>query len=528
MNRNKCLMILIAACATAAARAGDGVGAVDTMSPDAQPHSYRVQLPKWQTAELVAPELVPHRILLPETRPIAEVEENSDRLRSQAQEVGYVEPFDARQLVDWPWVTRPNGGSVSHVEFLSPGACGLRLRLENLDPGSEIQMRFANATRTSVLGPFEKPQIDEEGGWWTPTIWDESIVVELYVPEGLKPDADAPIVTKVAHLAMGGTCANTPGGATLPCHNDVVCFPTWDNNEARGVALIYFLQGASCIRCTAALLNREPGDLAPLLMTANHCVNAASDAANLEVYWFFETNSCNGTAPANPAGQPRNLGSVRLKRHAPTDWSLLGLDDPPVAGALYLGYRSSAWSNNEDGTGVHHPRGTFKRISFGDTGGTSNRTFCDANGQNCFDADVRNITYTSGTTEPGSSGSPIFDADRRVRGTLSGGDNNCPESNKYYGRLDLAFDHLKYFMDDSFIASPVFVNGGVAGDPGNNGDTERGTLLQPFNTVEEATHAVRSGDEVHIAPGSYNERFSIWRPVTLRRNGSSGSVRIGD
>ena len=98
----------------------------------------------------------------------------------------------------------------------------------------------------------------------------------------------------------------------------------------------------------------------------------------------------------------------------------------------------------------------------------------------------------------------------------------------FYGRFDLAYDNLRYFMGDTSIAGPVFVDSAVAGDPGNNGSSEQGTSALPFNTIHEATYAVRSGDEVRIQPGNYNQQFRIWRPMTLKRAGSSGTVRIGD
>jgi hypothetical protein len=38
---------------------------------------------------------------------------------------------------------------------------------------------------------------------------------------------------------------------------------------------------------------------------------------------------------------------------------------------------------------------------------------------------------------------------------------------------------------------------------------------------------VRANDTVRIVPGNYNERFRVWRPMRLEREGSSGVVRIG-
>jgi hypothetical protein len=69
------------------------------------------------------------------------------------------------------------------------------------------------------------------------------------------------------------------------------------------------------------------------------------------------------------------------------------------------------------------------------------------------------------------------------------------------------------------------VNRGVAGDPGNDGSSERGTAANPFNTVYEGTFCVPDGGTVTIQAGNYNERFTLWRPMTLTAQG--GTARIG-
>lgn len=514
-----CLLLTLSI-PTAAAPASDFV---DSLAPGPGRDSPR--FPRWQLAELKSPGIAAHRVELPPTRSLDIQGDSNAGTSSGFKKIGYVEPFDKQLLPAWPLRRRENDGSVAHVEFRSVGACGLRLRFENFDPGARIELRFYDPAGATVLGPFRSPHPDEDGGWWSPTIFGDTAGVELYAPKGIKDAGEAPDVTKVAFIAQG--CNTTPGTA-LSCHNDVVCYPDWDDDQARAVALIYFVHGSGCAQCTGALLNRNPGDLSPLFMTANHCISAASEADSIEVYWFYETSSCNGSPPATPANQPRNLGSLRLKRYTEADWTLLGLYEPPVSGVRYLGWDANEWEYGEPATGVHHPHGTFKRISFGESRGKSEHTFCDSSGANCFEARVRRVRYTSGTTEPGSSGSPIFDGNRRMRGTLTGGEDGCPDVDQYYGRFYLAWDHLRYYMGDADIASPVYVDGSAAGDPGNDGNTERGTRTQPFNTVHEASYAVRSNDEVLIESGNYDEQFTIWRPMILKRRGASGVVQIGE
>jgi hypothetical protein len=112
---------------------------------------------------------------------------------------------------------------------------------------------------------------------------------------------------------------------------------------------------------------------------------------------------------------------------------------------------------------------------------------------------------------------------------LTGGLSGCAPITARYGRLDRAFVNLRYFLNDADVPfGVVFVNGGVGGDQGNAGNTERGTAANPFNAVAEASFCVRTGQELRIIPGVYNERFTIRRPMTLTRNGGSGTVTIGN
>jgi hypothetical protein len=80
---------------------------------------------------------------------------------------------------------------------------------------------------------------------------------------------------------------------------------------------------------------------------------------------------------------------------------------------------------------IHHPSCDIKKISW------SNYTITSAG----WDTDVGTShwkvpEYTEGTTEPGSSGSPLFDEAHRIVGQLHGGEATCNYNyNDYYGKV---------------------------------------------------------------------------------------------
>lgn len=490
-------------------------------------------LPKWQRGALKAPDIAEKVVALPATRPFEALAATAPEDTAGVDKVGYVEDLDANLSPTWNWTRRADGTDAARVRFASRGACGLRLQFEGIDPKAQIEMRFFDEAGESVLGPFVSPRVDEQGGWWSPTIWGEVAGVELIALDGVRPEAAQPQVVRVAYLNQGGSCGVTPG-QVLSCNNDIQCHNSWANGEGRGVALFYNIKDGVCLRWTGALLARQPGDFSPLFMTSNFACGTSGEADSVEVYWEYETDACNGAFPATPANQPRNLGAVRIKRHVDADWSLLALLDPPAASNPdYLGWNSGSWSDNATATVIHHPRGSFKRISFGETGILQQVALClSILPGGCFDVDSRRVNTSDGPTELGSTGAPVVDSNRQVRLVISGRVSDswvCADApfRSYGGRLDQAYDHLKYALADAFIASPTYVNNTAVGDDGGNGILERGVVAAPYTGILEASFVVRAGDELRINPGNYTGRVKIWRPMKLKRDGTSGSVRMG-
>ncbi len=432
---------------------------------------------------------------------------------------GYVEAAPPELLVDARWQTAGAGRSVYAVEFFSQDAESLRVKFDSgFDDRISVYL-YAPLTG-STFGPYSKHQLAMTE-WWSTIIFGDSIGLEFVVENG----AILPAIPTIASIAYG-TEPPPPPGATQGCmHRDVTCEPQWDD-AALSVVMLATINGQGNVSpfCSGSLVGRGPSDGSPLVMTANHCVSSQAKAGAAVFVWFFQTDSCNGDVP-DPNDLPRSDGSLLLKRHTDSDTTLLGLYEPPAANQ-YLGWSSGYWDDDNPAVGIHHPRGRFKKISLGTKVDERNQEFCDENNNNCFDAEVWDIDWATGWTEPGSSGSPVMSGIGILRGVLTGGpDDDCTVSR--YGRFDLAFANLRYYLSSNYIASPVFVNGDWGGDSGNNGDSERGVNTQPFNTVYEATFAVRAGDRVLILPGTYDERMTIWRPMRLERLGTRGIVRIG-
>ena len=466
------------------------------------------QSPPTATARLSAPGVSALKIMLPPTvqRP-QQLTTGSD---TEALQIGYVLAAPAHLLETASWQPAPDGGSVLKVEIASPNAGGLRIQLAGLG-GTGIEVRPYAPGSGAVFGPYLIPAGGDPAGWWSPMVFGDTLGLEFHLPAGQMMPLIAPAITSIVYAGCNNGCSVGPG-ATLNCHLDSTCYPAWAG-EATGVAKMVFQDTGGCFLCSGSMLNRSAGDNSPLFLTANHCVNNQAAANTVEFLWFYQTPSCNGVPP-DPNTVPCTLGSLLLKNHGFYDCSLIGLYNAPPGGVQYEGWSTAAWGTGDAVAGIHHPRGSWKRISFGTFSDSGVRNYKD-NGST-ISVSVWLVDYGQGTVEPGSSGSPLFDSSHRVRGPLTGGPGGCTPSGVGYGRFDLAYDTLSPFLNS--VPSPVYVS------PGGGGG-QRGTNAEPLPSVFAGMYSVKAGDTVVANAGVYPERETLFRPMRITAQG--GNVRIG-
>src|SRR5690606_19914610 len=113
-----------------------------------------------------------------------------------------------------------------------------------------------------------------------------------------------------------------------------------------------------------------------------------------------------------------------LAESAKSDFALVRLNQQPDP-AWNVNY--AGWDNSGvDATtavALHHPSTDEKSISF-DFDGTTVTNYLGEDVDSSY-THVRVSDWDVGTTEPGSSGSPLFDQNHRVIGQLHGGYASC-------------------------------------------------------------------------------------------------------
>ena len=416
--------------------------------------------------------------------------------------------FDAKLPMNerGEWVELDNGDHMWFMSVTTATADWLRLKFAPFDPPPGVEVVLYNAADTlEAYGPFGVGK-GYRGEWWAPTVYGQETRVEIYVPA----DVDPAIVAERVGIAqvMQGFNAD-PQLDSAACRLDVTCNSSWDN-EAAGVAHIRFVEGGSSYICSGSMLNRLGGDFAPLFLTAAHCINSEAVANTIEVYWLFQTDTCNGAAPALNT-VPRTDGSTLLAFWNTTDVSLLGLTGDIPGGLWWQGWDVNAIPNPTVGTLIHHPGGARKSISYGVYEGRDDNQ--------CALGDwTYRLDLSDGGQEGGSSGAPGFDAAHRVRTVASCSQTDCsPGENTWEGSLPDTWSRLSPFLDGQ---SSVWVN--IAW-----GGTESGTQAQPWDELIEGYFGVLDGGTVHVVAGSYPS-FTWEGPRAMTIVAESGTVTLGN
>jgi hypothetical protein len=352
---------------------------------------------------------------------------------------------------DGHWYDLADGSRLWVGEIVAAEALGVRLHFRDvhLPAGAELA---ASASSEGEAGAFRsgssrfdaetRPQFFFPGApadFWTGSFSGDQVRVEYLAPagsgSGLPFSLDALqhlYRDPVAELAKG-LIAKAAG----PCHNDVSCYPEWAD-VARAVSGIGFVNRDSLF-CTGQLLDDQAHDLTPYWLTAHHCVNTAANAQSAEIYWLYQTPACGGTPPSL-GSVPHSVGATLLATNAGSDFSLLMVEGALPDGLFWAGWTSAQVANGTSAAAIHHPRGDFKRISFGFKDANA---VCKASYHN--NPNLLRISWTDGPTESGSSGSGIFRADtHQLFGQLFDGPSACGrETYDCYGAFATTYPQIK-------------------------------------------------------------------------------------
>lgn len=218
-------------------------------------------------------------------------------------------------------------------------------------------------------------------------------------------------------------------------------------NLSKSVCRISALIGGMVYYSTGVLVNNTADDGRSLLLTAEHngldfFNNRFASQSELDQWLFYfnyQHDACNGIPL--PLNTEIYEGASLLARSfdqggtTGSDFALLEISDTTFFSDDFV---FSGWSRStsppQNGVTIHHPQAQLKRISFYQNSPTLD--VFDLQNTPVHWKVFWNATQSGhGTTEPGSSGSPLYDQNNRIVGNLSGGFSSCDEVHRedYYG-----------------------------------------------------------------------------------------------
>ena len=403
------------------------------------------------------------------------------------------------------------------VHVISPGAYSLGLVFGSYQLEEGVKLFVYDPDQEHIRGAYTSGNNKDSGVLAIGHTPGQELIIEMQVPANME-NYGALHIESISHafldLQSSPTDHDCPAGeigCSYACEIDVNCEEGlgWQLSK-KSVVRIY----TSTQYCTGVLVNNTIYDGTPYLLTTEHCINKSYYSDRSVFAFNYENGSCFG----NDASPSMSIsGSDVISVGDSIDFSLVKLSEqPPDAFDVYY----AGWELSNDQTpwssAIHHPWGDTKKISFDfDPPATPSNI-------NDVPSDLRDYYFFTfwwikewdiGSTERGSSGSPLFNADKRVIGLLSGGTAACgdsigydetsnrtiynkgPNRNDFYTKLNVAWD---YNGDTGSSLKPWL-------DPVNSGVT----MLGGYHPTSQLPPKMTNRSNVSIFPNPAKERLYV-------------------
>lgn len=349
------------------------------------------------------------------------------------------------------WSQDSNGLWHWRLRLSAPGALSLALRLQSLQLPEQAELWFYDTAGRDVQGPFTNADGDS---LLTPLVRSDEAVLDASMPAKAR-DSFALRLTQIflgIRPLLLDDYAKSAFGTAGACTIDVACSDgdAW-RDDIRSVVLIT-IEGTTL--CTGTLMNNTAQDDRALILTAEHCGVDASTVSQTRAYFNVQKSRCAG---GSSSGITQNMTGARVLAASTTlsntDYTLFELSGkPPLTYNVYYAGWDVTGAVPASGVGISHPSGDDKKISTFSSPPSSQNSICIGLlgvGNVCVGITIRawSVSWSRGATQPGSSGSGLWNPQHRVVATLSGGNDGCSSSDPsrsnggtaVYQRLDLAW-----------------------------------------------------------------------------------------
>ncbi len=350
------------------------------------------------------------------------------------------------------WTTLPNGDKVWRMSYTSEGALSINFFFDVFWIPEGAKLYVYNNEKTDIIRPFTHHNNNPEEVLGTWLVEGDQAWIEYYQPANVKGQAKLTIGSVIHGYRTAETYqkALNDSGA---CNHDVDCDITPPGADPYGLDTVKenikkaagMLVTGNTGFCSGTLVNNTNNDGTPYFMTANHCGFSTGWAFRFN--WRSPNPSCGTfTNSTNGSFNQTVSGAVLRANSSQSDMALVEITDTSFFNnnpdVVWAGWNNSTTQTPNVNFGIHHPSGDIQKTCRDDNGAVRQPVSFNGNpNTQMWYIDE----WELGVTEPGSSGSGLFNENGELIGVLSGGAAACSGTNNngqydFYGRFGVAWD----------------------------------------------------------------------------------------
>ena len=367
-------------------------------------------------------------IILPEIKLDLLLEQENQDESNSPYKYGEKIAVNINPINSGKWVETSNGTRIWRVHIQSNNAFGIKPSFNNFFIPEGSELFIYSKDRSTVLGPFTHLDNHISNLFGTELIEGNNIIIEYIEPQNVLIEPQINLY-EIVHAYKN--LFNYMNENNNRCNNNVACADA-DPYEDQVNSVIFLDMGGYI--CSAALINNTSFDLTPYVLTAEHCVEPESpgDYNSFTFYFNHQSSTCNGNN--GYYGHSKTGSQLKASRNLSySDFALLEMNTAPNASwdPYYAGWSRST-SSPTISVGIHHPGGEPKKINY-DNDAAYSCSWYSGNHHWC-------LTWDDGGTAGGSSGSPLFNNNKRIVGHLSGGTGGDCGGSDLYGKFSSAWN----------------------------------------------------------------------------------------